>query len=70
VWCCHAASLVVHHRIAEWAIQSIQNRRLEQEVAHPFGLTLEHLFDEIVHDIAIVASEGADELANVSAPAH
>ena len=55
--------------IAQRATQPFENGGLEQEAANQVGLTLQHLFDQIVHDIAVVAGERPDELANVVAPA-
>ncbi len=35
-----------------------------------FGLTLQDLFDQVIHDIAVVSGERPDKLGNVIAPAH
>ena len=56
--------------IAQRATQPVENGGLEQEAAHPFGLTLEDLGDEIVHDVPVVAGESLDEPGNVRAPPH
>ena len=56
--------------IAQRATQPVENGGLEQEAPHTFGLALEYLFDEIVHDVAVVAGESLDEPGNVRAPPH
>src|SRR5262249_20777888 len=42
-----------------------ENRGSEQEVADLVGLTLEYLFDEVVHDKAVVTGEVGDEAGYV-----
>src|SRR6266508_823549 len=56
--------------IAQRATQPFENGGLEQEAANQFGLTLQHLFDQIVHNVAVVAGKRPDELGTVIATPH
>ncbi len=56
--------------IAERTMQLIEHRGLEQEVPDTIGLTLQNLFDQIVHDLAVVAGEGPDEAGNILVALH
>lgn len=51
------------HRIAERSRQPFEDGRLQEEVSDRHGLALQYFFDEVVHDVTVVAREGADELA-------
>ena len=66
--------VLVGDGIAQLPTQTVENGGLAQEVSHTFGLALEHLFDQIVDDIPVVASESLDESAHagcpLDAPAH
>ena len=42
---------------------------MEQEVAHGLGLTLQNLFDQVIHNVTVVPSKRPDELADIVAPA-
>jgi hypothetical protein len=59
------ASLLAGDGIAQWTMQAVENSGLEQEVADRAGLPLQDLFDQIVHDISVVAGEGPDELGSI-----
>ena len=50
-------------RVAERAGQPLEDRGVEQEGADLVGLPVEHLLDEVVHDVPVVAGEAGDELA-------
>jgi hypothetical protein len=56
--------------VAQRPTQAIEHGGLQQERPHRFRLPRQHLLDEVVHDVAIVAGEGLDEAGNVIAPAH
>ncbi len=56
--------------IAERAAQAVENRGLEQKRAHAFRLPLQNFFNQIVHDVPVVAGKSSDEVGNVLAPAH
>ena len=56
--------------ITQRAIQPIENGGLEQESADRFGLTLQNLFDQIVHDVPVVSSEFSNEPGNVLVALH
>ena len=49
--------IVPHDGITQRAIQPVENGGLEQESADRFGLTFQNLFDQIIHDVAVVSSE-------------
>ena len=54
-------------RIAERAAQPFEDRGVEQEGADGLGLADEHLLDEVVDDVPIVAREAGDEPGGVLA---
>ena len=56
--------------IAQRAGHAVEDGGLEEEVADGFGLTLQDLFDEIVHDVPVVARERPDETGNVLVALH
>ncbi len=64
----HHAIALAGDGITQRAAQPIKDGCLEQEAAHPFGLTLEHLFDQIIHDVAVVAGERLYEPGNIRPP--
>ena len=57
-------------RIAEVAGQPREDRRLEQERPHRLRLPMQHLFDQVVDDVPVVAGEPRDERSRVVAPLH
>ena len=65
-----AAFLLAGDGIAQWAMQPVEDGGLEEEVADWGGLTLQDLFDQIVHDIAVVAGKGLDEPGHIRATLH
>src|SRR5690554_2034259 len=54
-------------RFAQWATQSIKKSGTEQEVAHVFRLTLQHLFSQVVDNESVTTGEGFDESCDVRA---
>ena len=56
-----AAPWIAGHCIAQRAIEAVENGRLEQKAANRLRLTLQDLFDQIVHDVPVVSGEGTDE---------
>jgi hypothetical protein len=64
------ASLLAGDGIAQRTTQPLENGGLEQEAPDTFGLTLQDLFDQIVHDVPVVSSESPDEPSNVLSPPH
>src|SRR5436305_1081025 len=54
---------------AERRGQSVEDRRLKEELSDRLGLVIEDLEPEIVDDLAIIAGEGGDEVAPVVAVA-
>ena len=66
----HAAPRLAGDGIAQRAIQPVENGGLEQEAADRFGLTLQDLFDQIVHDVPVVSSECPDEPGNILVALH
>ena len=53
----HFAFFLTGDGIAQRAAQPVENGGLEQEAADRFGLTLQNLFDQIVHDVPVVSGE-------------
>jgi hypothetical protein len=49
------------------ASQAVEHRSLQQERSDRFGLAVEHLFDEVVDDEAVVTGEVLDEPVDVVA---
>ena len=43
--------------VAQRTAEPIKNRRLNKEIPNTFGLPIEHLVDEVVDDVAVVARE-------------
>ncbi len=62
------AARVAGHGLAQRSAHPVEDRGLEQEVTHLRRLTVEHLFGQVVHDVAVVAGEGGDERRGVCAP--
>ena len=67
---CALAVLLAGDGIAQRAIQAVENGGLEQEAADRFGLALQDLFDQIVHDVAVVSGECLDEPGNILVSLH
>ena len=57
-------------RIAEWTIQPLEDRGLEQEIPHALGLAPQDLLDQVVHDVPVVAGEGRDEVGDIRSAPH
>ena len=55
------APILLPHGITEWRAQSIQDAGLQQEILDIFTLTIQHLFQQVVHDIVMAATERRDE---------
>ena len=53
---------------AQRSAQPVQDAGLEQEVAHRLRLAAQHLLDQVVHDVAVVAGEGRDERRGLGPP--
>src|SRR4028118_1563723 len=64
------AFLLAGDGIAQRANQPLENGGLEQEAPDVFGLTLQDLFDQVVHDVAVVSGESPDEPGNVLLSLH
>ncbi len=56
--------------VAQRTAQPIENRGLNKEIPHTFGLPIEHLVDQVVDDVAVVARESGDEPGDVVAALH
>ena len=69
VECCHAPR-VEASPLAQGAAQAVENGGLQQEASDGFGLTLQDLFHQIVHYVAVIAGEGRYESGNVLTPLH
>src|SRR4051794_7698884 len=61
---------LARERIAQWSAESVDDRGFQKEAPDAFGLRTQHLFDEIVGDVAVTAGECVDAPANVAAPLH
>ncbi len=55
------------HGVAERPVQSVEDRRLQEELPDGLGLALQHLAGQIVDDEPIVAGESCDERRGVLA---
>jgi hypothetical protein len=56
--------------VTERAGESLEDRRLEEELANVRGLACQDLLAEIDHDVAVVPREPGDEPTHVAAPLH
>ena len=56
--------------LAQRTIQALEDGCLEQEGAHMLGLALQNLFNQVIHDIAVIAGEGLDEPGNIVLTLH
>ena len=65
-----AVNFAETHGIAQRAGQPVENGGLPQEAPDTFGLALQDLFDQIVHDVPVVSSESLYEPRNVLPPLH
>src|SRR5258707_9221137 len=59
------AFLLAGDGIAERTTQPVENGGLEQEAADRCALTLQDLFDQIVHDVPMISGECPDEPGNI-----
>src|SRR5215469_8039472 len=59
------AFLLVSDGVTERTTQPVEDGGLKQEVTHRFGLALQDLFDQKVHDVPVVSSECLDESVNI-----
>ena len=66
----HVAFLLLGDSLAQRAAQPIENGRLQQEAPDLFGLMLEDLFDQVVHNVPVVSGKSPDEPGDVLAPLH
>jgi len=57
-------------RIAQRTAQPAQDAGLQQEGLDTFGLTLQHLLAQVVHDVTIIACEAGNEAGHVVSPLH
>ncbi len=64
------AVILARHSIAQWAAQSVENRGLQQEIADPFTLALQHFLDEIVQHKTVATGESLHKTAGVCLPLH
>ena len=64
------AAVLAGDGIAQRAAQPVQDGGLQQEVPDLVGLALQHLLDQVVDDVAVVAGEAGDEAGDVVAPLH
>ena len=46
-------------------MQSVENRGLEEKAAERCGLSLQYLFDQIVHNVAMIPCKGLDKAAYI-----
>ena len=47
--------------VTEWRAQPIQDAGLQQEILDDYPLTIQHLFQQVVHHIVMTAAERRDE---------
>src|SRR5260370_35768189 len=60
---------ISRHRLTERTRHPLQDRGLEQKGLDGFGLMNQHLFDQVVNNVAVVTSERPDESWAVRATA-
>ena len=58
------------HRIAERTTQPLQNAGGEEELADLVRLALQHLLDQVVEDVAVIARKVGNERAQLAPPLH
>src|SRR5260370_23157731 len=58
---------ISRHRLTERTRHPLQDRGLKQKGLDGFGLMNQHLFDQVVNNIAMAASERPDEPSDVRA---
>ena len=63
-----AAARLAGDGVAQRAAQPVQDGGVQQEAAHRRGLALQHLLDQVVHDVAVIPGERPDEPGRVGAP--
>jgi hypothetical protein len=56
--------------VTQRSAETLQNRRLEEKAANGFGLALQNLFDQLVHDEAVVPPKAGDESGDIVSPLH
>ncbi|WP_419875124.1 hypothetical protein [Candidatus Pristimantibacillus sp. PTI5] len=66
----YAAFLLTGDGIAQRTMQPVENGGLKQEASDMVGLTLQDLFNQIVHNVPILSCECTNKRRNVLAPAH
>ena len=64
------AVVPLRHGITQRAVQSFQDGRRQQERPYVIGLTLQHLVDQVVDDVPVVAREAGDEPPDVRSSLH
>jgi hypothetical protein len=55
---------------AERAAKAIENGCLQEKGTHRLGLMLEHLLQQIVHDIVLTPGERRDKIMDITVPLH
>ena len=65
-----AAPGLARHGVAQRAAQPLQHGRVQQKLTNLFGLMVQHLFHQIIHDVAVVSGERLNERWKVLAPLH
>jgi hypothetical protein len=58
------------HGVAQRTTQPIENRGLQQKAPDAFGLALQDLLDQIVHNVPVVSGKSPYKVGNVLSPAH
>ena len=57
-------------RVAQRAVEPVQDGGVQQELADLAGLALQHLLDQVVDDVAVVPREAGDEPGDVVSSLH
>ncbi len=52
-------------RIAQWTAQPIEDRGSKQKISGDLGLPVQHLFQKVVDDIAMIARKRLDETGRI-----
>ena len=64
------ASRRTRDRVAQRSLEAVEDRRLQHEPPHGFGLALQHFARQVVDDEAIVAGKAGDEVRDVFPSLH
>jgi len=64
---CGAAAVLARHGVAQVAGEAGEHRSPQEEVANLRRLAVQHLLDQVVDDVAVVAGERRDEGGGVVA---